>query len=404
MVNLPLLAQGRCIGTLNLGSVQSGEPTPEDLEFLRHLATQIAISVDNVRAYEQINRLRQQLVQEETSLPGETHHGQQFSAMLMGESASFLQALALADRVGPTTSTVLVTGETGTGKELFARAVHDGSTRRTKPFVRVNCSALPMGLIESELFGHERGAFTGASQRRQGRFELAHGGTLFLDEIGDMPQAAQAKLLRVLEDGEVTRVGGEAPIKVDVRVIAATNADLATRIRDGRFRSDLYYRLCVVPFMLPPLRDRPDDISLLARHFLECYRVKFTRSHLAFDEASMQRLVRYSWPGNVRELQNAIERAVLLARSHIVTIDEQVLLPRSDFIDNIETSHVGACAEMPLNLQQAERTHILRVLELTHWRIHGAGGAAAHLGLHPSTLRSRMKKLGLSRSTHFASA
>ncbi|WP_447983960.1 sigma 54-interacting transcriptional regulator [Nitrospira sp. Nam74] len=192
--------------------------------------------------------------------------------------------------------------------------------------------------------------------------------------------------------------------KPDVRAIAATNADLATRIRDGRFRSDLYYRLCVFPIMLPPLRDRPDDILLLARHFLECYCAKFTRSCLAFDDAAMQRLVRYSWPGNVRELQNAIERAVLLARSHIVTIDEQVLLPRSDSVDNMVTSHIGARGEMLVNLQQAERTRILRVLELTDWRIHGAGGAAAHLGFNPSTLRSRMKKLGLSRPTHFASA
>lgn len=219
-----------------------------------------------------------------------------------------------------------------------------------------------------------------------------------------MPQAAQAKLLRVLEDGEVARVGGEAPIRVDVRVIAATNADLAERIRDGRFRSDLYYRLCVFPIVLPPLRDRPDDISLLAQHFLECYRMKFKRSPLAFDDAAVQRLARYSWPGNVRELQHAIERAVLLARSHIVTIDEHFLIPLSNSVEKRETSHIWAGREMPVNLQEAERAHIVRVLELTHWRIHGAGGAAAHLGVNPSTLRSRMEKLGLSRPTHLTSA
>jgi formate hydrogenlyase transcriptional activator len=281
----------------------------------------------------------------------------------------------------------LVTGETGTGKELLARAIHELSPRRNKPFVRVNCAALPMGLVESELFGHERGAFTGADQRRSGRFELAHGGTLFLDEIGELPLEAQAKLLRVLEDGLVDRVGGMQSLAVDVRVIAATNADLALASSTGRFRSDLYYRLHVFPIVLPPLRERPEDIPLLANHFLEHHRVKLKRPYLALSSESMARLCRYPWPGNVRELQNVIERAVILARSSTVEVEADLAV----------RSEADAPAESPVNLVEMERQHILSVLTRTHWRVYGPHGAAAQLGLNPSTLRSRLKKLGLSR-------
>jgi formate hydrogenlyase transcriptional activator len=304
---------------------------------------------------------------------------------MVGLSEAFRQALRQAEAVGPTTTTVLITGETGTGKELMARAIHDLSPRRGNPFICVNCAALPMGLVESELFGHERGAFTGADQRRQGRFELANSGSLFLDEIGEMPLEAQAKLLRVLEDGLVDRIGGMRPVPVDVRVIAATNSDLMAAVNEGQFRSDLYYRLHVFPILVPPLRARREDIPLLACHFLEACRVKLQRPALELSAHAMERLTRYAWPGNVRELQNVIERAVILARSPVVDIEPQFL-----------TTSTGPQDPSP-NLTEMERRHIVRVLETTHWRIHGPQGAASQLGMNPSTLRSRLKKLGLTR-------
>lgn len=384
MINSPLLVGDSCIGTLNIGSVQHGDPDPEDLEFLQLVATQIAYAIDHVRAYEQIDRLRQQLARENEYLVEELRSTHNFGTMI-GVSGAFRKALTQAKAVGPTSTTVLIAGETGTGKELMARAIHDLSPRRDKPFVRVNCAALPMGLVESELFGHERGAFTGADQKRSGRFELAHGGTLFLDEIGEMPLEAQAKLLRVLEDGLVDRVGGTRPVPVDVRILAATNADLAGLVSEGRFRSDLYYRLHVFPIVLPPLRERLEDIPFLVRHFLEAYRLKLKRSSLVLSDESMACLTRYAWPGNVRELQNVIERAVILARSPVVTVELQSL------------TTVPPASESTANLLEMERRHILRVLEGTRWRIYGPNGAAVQLGLNPSTLRSRMKKLGVSR-------
>ena len=388
MINLPLLVGETCLGTLNIGSIQDGEPEPEDVEFLAQVAKQIALAIDHVRAYEQIDRLRQQLMRENEYLVQEIKQTYNFGQMV-GKGLAFRKALNRAEAVGPTTTTVLITGETGTGKELLARAIHELSPRRNKAFVRVNCAALPMGLVESELFGHERGAFTGADQRRSGRFELAHGGTLFLDEIAELPLEAQAKLLRVLEDGLVDRVGGMQSVAVDVRVIAATNADLSLTSSAGRFRSDLYYRLHVFPIVLPPLRERPEDIPLLANHFLEHYRFKLKRPHLALSSDSMTRLCRYPWPGNVRELQNVIERAAILARSATVEVEA----------DLVARPEMDASTDSPLNLVEMERQHILSVLTRTHWRVYGPHGAAAQLGLNPSTLRSRLKKLGLSRPT-----
>lgn len=392
MINLPLLAGEQCLGTLNIGSVQTGDPTAEDLEFLGQVAAQIALAIDHVQSYEQINRLREELARENEYLVEEIKLTYNFGAMV-GKSSELQQVLTLAQAVGPTSTAALITGETGTGKELLARAIHELSPRRQKAFIRVNCAALPMGLVESELFGHERGAFTGADQRRLGRFELANGGTLFLDEIGEMPLEAQAKLLRVLEDGQVDRVGSSQPIPVDVRIIAATNTDLAAAISTGRFRPDLFYRLHVFPIVIPPLRDRREDIPLLARHFLEHYRSKLKRPRLDFGAHSMDRLVRYSWPGNVRELQNVVERAVILARSPIIEIDDQFLMPPSARAEMENTD----------NLQELERQRILQVLDRTQWRIYGPNGAADQLGLNPSTLRSRLKKLGLKRPTHFLS-
>ncbi|MEO5956285.1 MAG: sigma 54-interacting transcriptional regulator [Nitrospiraceae bacterium] len=392
MINLPLLAGEQCVGTLNIGSVQAGEPDAEDLEFLGQVAAQIAFAIDHVQAYEQINRLREKLARENEYLVEEIKLTHNFGAMV-GKSPELQRVLTLAQAVGPTSTAVLITGETGTGKELLARAIHELSPRRQKAFIRINCAALPMGLVESELFGHERGAFTGADQRRLGRFELANGGTLFLDEIGEMPLEAQAKLLRVLEDGQVDRVGSAQSIPVDVRIIAATNADLVVAISTGRFRPDLFYRLHVFPIVIPPLRDRPKDIPILAHHFLEMFRVKLKRPRLDFSVQSMDRLVRYPWPGNVRELQNVIERTVILARSSTVEIDEQFLTPPSPLAE----------AEATDNLQELERQHILQMLERTQWRIYGPNGAAAQLGLNPSTLRSRLKRLDLKRPAHFSS-
>ena len=313
--------------------------------------------------------------------------------MLVGKSKILGKVLAQIQAVAATSTTVLVMGETGTGKELVARAIHERSLRRNKPFVRLNCAALPSGLVESELFGHERGAFTGAVQRHQGRFELAHEGTLFLDEIGEMPLEVQAKLLRVLEDHQVDRVGGAKSVPVDVRLIAATNVDLAQAVADRRFRADLYYRLMVFPITLPPLRDRSEDIPLLAQHFLQLCRVKLSRGDVIFDDEALARLARYDWPGNIRELQNVIERAVILSPMHRVEIDERAVIPSQRQVAAVERS---------VTLHDSERLHILHTLEQAGWRIYGPLGAANRLGINPSTLRSRMKKLGLSRPTSLA--
>jgi formate hydrogenlyase transcriptional activator len=254
--------------------------------------------------------------------------------------------------------------------------------------VRVNCASLPAGLVESELFGHERGAFTGADRTREGRFELAHGGTLFLDEIGEMPLETQAKLLRVIQDGVVDRLGGKQPVRVDVRVIAATNRNLPAAVKDGTFRADLFYRLNVFPIGLPPLRNRPEDIPVLARHFLKQNGVKLGRACKDIDQESLERLIRYSWPGNVRELENVIERAMILSREPMLRIDEQVLGSQED------SSFTGS---PPTGLKDLEQQHILQTLTLTNWRIEGPDGAAIRLGINPGTLRSRMKRFGMTR-------
>lgn len=389
MVNLPLLARGSCLGTLNIGSVAVGEPDAETLEFLRQIATQVALAIENVRAYEQLTQLSEQLAKQNAYLTEEIKQECNFG-QLIGNSDILREVLAQIQAVAATSTTVLVMGETGTGKELVARAIHENSLRRNKPFVRLNCAALPSGLVESELFGHERGAFTGAVQRHQGRFELAHEGTLFLDEIGEMPLEVQAKLLRVLEDHQVDRVGGARSIPVDVRLIAATNVDLAQAVMEKRFRADLYYRLKVFPIALPPLRERSEDIPLLARHILQLCRVKLNRGDLTFSESALARLTQYDWPGNIRELQNVIERAAILALTHVVEIDERLVIP---------SPRQAEAVECPATLYDAERRHILHVLEQAGWRIYGPLGAATRLGMNPSTLRSRMKKMALSRPT-----
>lgn len=385
MINLPLLVKDQCLGILNIGTRESGVPDPEDVEFLTQVAMQIAYAIDHVQAYEQIDRLRNRLAKENRYLHEELRLTKNIGT-LVGSSAVFQQVLTLAHEVASTPTTVLLTGETGTGKELIAQAIHDWSERHRKPMVRVNCAAFPAGLVESELFGHERGAFTGADRAREGRFELAHEGTLFLDEIGEMPLETQAKLLRVLQDGVVDRLGGKQPVRVDVRIIAATNKDLGAEVKRGTFRADLFYRLNVFPLTLPPLRERPEDIPLLAQHFLHQYAAKLRRPCNDIQHDSLERLVRYSWPGNIRELANVIERALILSHEPILHIADHLLgSPTSAFI------------APPPGLKDFERQHILQTLSLTNWHIEGPEGAAARLNIPPSTLRSRMKQYGIKR-------
>jgi formate hydrogenlyase transcriptional activator len=307
---------------------------------------------------------------------------------MVGDSPALRRVLLNIEQVARTDSTVLVTGETGTGKELVARAIHKRSNRRSHVLVRVNCAALPAGLIESELFGHEKGAFTGALSRKTGRFEMANGGTIFLDEIGDLPLELQAKLLRVLQEGEFERVGGVETIRVDVRVIAATNRELEELLTEGRFREDLYYRLNVFPIRVPPLRERRADIPALARHFAMLYGTRTGKAFDSIGSAAMDALCGYDWPGNVRELQNVIERAAIISRGGVLELGEWPPA-RARRADQKE----------PETLAAQERRIVLRALEQTRWRVSGQKGAARLLGLKPTTLESRMKKMGIVRPT-----
>ncbi|HMQ17427.1 MAG TPA: sigma 54-interacting transcriptional regulator, partial [Phycisphaerae bacterium] len=336
---------------------------------------------------------------------------------IIGRSAALTAVLQLVERVAPTDASVLVTGETGTGKELIARAIHAHSPRRDKPLIKVNCAALPTGLVESELFGHEKGAFSGAIAKRVGRFELANGGTIFLDEIGEVPPDVQVKLLRVLQEREFERVGGSVPIRADVRVIAATNRDLLAASRDGKFREDLYYRLNVFPVHLPPLRERADDIPLLVQFLLRKFAMRIGKRVEAVSAHTMSRFQAYRWPGNVRELENVVERAVILANSDVLEIDPGTLSPAAGLAGAVGSEDAapppslvaaappaGSASAAPsqpagASLESVEREHILATLRNTNWVIDGPSGAAKILSLHPNTLRSRMKKLGITRSS-----
>jgi formate hydrogenlyase transcriptional activator len=310
---------------------------------------------------------------------------------IVGRSASLSRSLDLVRQVAGTDSTVLITGETGTGKELFARAIHSNSTRRDKPLIKVNCAALPSGLVESELFGHEKGAFSGAIARRIGRFELAHGGTIFLDEIGELPLDVQAKLLRVLQEREFERVGSGRPIKCDVRIIAATNRDLLKAAREKSFREDLYYRLNVFPLHLPPLRERKEDIPLLVEFLAHRAMTRIGKRLESVSKETLTRLTEYPWPGNIRELENIVERAVILSSGPDLVVT-------ADTLPDVTPGTTSAAPEDD-TLEALQRTHIVAALEQADWVIEGPEGAAGRLGLHPNTLRSRLKKLGLSRPT-----
>lgn len=342
------------------------------------------------RALAEVTKLRDQLERENIYLHEELQADQRFDE-LIGESDSLGYVAQKVDQVAASDVPVLLEGETGVGKELVARLIHDRSPRRERAFVRVNCSAIPHGLVESELFGHERGAFTGAIKRRRGRFELADGGTLLLDEIGELPLDIQPKLLRALQDGEVVRVGSEGPVQVDVRIIASTNRVLSEEVREGRFREDLFFRLAVFPITIPPLRDRREDIPLLVSHFAAEYAAQQRKRIDQIPPGVMDALARYAWPGNVRELQNVIERAVLTSAGPELRLAEP--LGTAEPSGNPVTMHSG-----PETLEAVERHHILEILQRTQWQVAGAGGAAERLGLKPSTLRSRMKKLGIERN------
>jgi formate hydrogenlyase transcriptional activator len=382
---VPLKHKDRSIGTMNISSRRAHRFSPDDLSFLDQVAEPVTLAVQNALAYAEIDRLKNRLEKENVSLKRElTSRGQVRD--IVGVSARINEVRAAIRRVGPTDATVLIRGETGTGKELVARALHQESSRRDRMLVIVNCAALPENLIESELFGHERGAFTGALDRRLGRFELAAGGTILLDEIGDLPPGTQIKLLRVLQEREFERVGGETTIPVDVRVIAATNRNLESAIREGTFRTDLYYRLNVFPVVVPPLRDRVDDIPELATYFLTHFAQKTGRSFRGINPATMQRLMAYEWPGNVRELENVIERAVILGDGPDLRVEEALLGGRS-----------SGPRYQRMTLAEMERQFIGQVLEATNGVIYGPNGAAAILGLKPTTLQSRMKRLGVNR-------
>jgi len=350
----------------------------KSLEELRHLKAQL--QSENLFLREEVDR-------------GVTH------ADIIGRSAPLARVLEQVDLVAATSSTVLVSGETGTGKELVARAIHQHSDRRQRLFVAVNCAALPATLVESELFGHEKGAFTGATARRVGRFEQADGGTLFLDEVGELPLETQAKMLRVLQSGEFERVGGGRLLKTNVRVIAASNRDLEQGVREGRFRSDLYHRLSVFPIHLPPLRERPEDIPLLAAYLVTRKARQLGRSIERMPHLILDRLSAYDWPGNVRELENVLERAIILSPGTSLRL-EAILLgsaaPAKSRQRHAQPETAADAGETD-TLQAHERAHILRICETTAWKIKGPAGTASKLGINPSTLYSRMKKLGIER-------
>lgn len=389
---VPLIARGRPIGCLNVGSHREQAFDEAAVAYLDQIAGQIALALDNAMAYQEIAALKDKVTEEKLYLEEEIRSEQRFDDII-GDSPALARVLAQVSVVAPTDSTVLILGETGTGKELIARAVHRLSGRRDRTFVKLNCAAIPTGLLESELFGHERGAFTGAIAQKLGRFELANGGTIFLDEVGEIPLELQSKLLRVLQEQEFERLGSTRTIKVNVRLIAATNRDLAALVERQAFRSDLYYRLNVFPMTLPPLRERREDIPMLVRYFTQHHAARMKKAIESIPSAAMEALTRYRWPGNIRELENMIERAVILSQGRELHVPIAELKPTEELTRTAPPTASPATA----TLRDAEREQILRVLRQTKWVIGGPDGAAARLGLKRTTLTSKMKKLGLSR-------
>lgn len=402
---VPLVAMGNSIGTFTVWSETKNRYSEADAELLQEVANQVALAIANMKSYEEIAALKARLEKENVYLQEEIRTVHNFEE-IVGNSPTLLELLRRVDQVAPTDSSVLIYGETGTGKELIARAIHDRSARKNRPLVKVNCSAISAGLVESELFGHVKGAFTGAFERRIGRFELANGGTLFLDEVGELPLETQVKLLRVLQEREFEPVGSNRSVRVDVRIIAATNRNLPESISAGSFRSDLFYRLNVFPLEVPPLRERSADISQLAMFFLSRYSRNLGKRMEGISAAATERLMRYSWPGNVRELQNVIERALILSHGPMLELDTDLIsvsasdAPR-DAAREVATADEPTGPSSSLKtLEEVERAHISAVLQQTRGVIEGANGAAKTLGMHPNTLRHRMEKLGIKRSAH----
>jgi formate hydrogenlyase transcriptional activator len=389
--SVPLLTPQGPIGTLDLASFDRDAFSPALFGLLTRIAGQIAIAVRNAISYERIETLNAQLAREKVYLQDEIRSDQLFED-IVGGSAALRRVLKEIETVAPTGSTVLITGETGSGKELVARAIHQLSERRDGAFVKLNCAAIPTGLLESELFGHERGAFTGAIAQRIGRFELANQGTVFLDEIGEIPLELQPKLLRVLQEREFERLGGTRTLRSDARLIAATNRDLGQLVDQQKFRSDLFYRLNVFPVHVPPLRARREDVPMLVRHFAQQFARRMKRTIETIPVETMQALSRYDWPGNIRELQNLIERAVILSPGPTLLVPIEALTSRP--AGSAAVADGGDGAE---TLAEIDRRHILAALLASDWVLAGPAGAAARLGIKRSTLQFRMRKLGIER-------
>jgi formate hydrogenlyase transcriptional activator len=398
---VPLVTHSHTFGSLNLASRRLDAFPPQDVELLQQATAQIAIAVENALAFKEIDALKNKLAEEKLYLEEEIRSEFNFEE-IVGESPALKRALAQVELAAPAGTTVLLLGETGTGKELFARAIHNLSPRRQRTFVKINCAAIPSGLLESELFGHERGAFTGAISQKIGRFELADRGTLFLDEVGDLPLELQPKLLRVLQEQEFERLGGTRTQRVDVRVVAATNADLSKRVAERAFRSDLYYRLNVFPIQIPALRERREDIPLLVRYFVQKFSRRLNKAVEYIPADAMEALANYSWPGNVRELENLLERAVLLSPGKELRVPLSEIKSTSaaatDSVFSFTSLTSSPSLTSPIStLEEVERQHILRALKQTQWRIAGPKGAALLLGMKRTTLQARIRKLGIRR-------
>jgi formate hydrogenlyase transcriptional activator len=386
---IPLLRPQGPLGVLALGSTRKDAFHAEDLTLLNQVAAQFAVALENHRAAAEIEALKARLSEERKHLEGDVRSNIEFDE-IVGQSGSLRQVLDQVRTVAPSDATVLILGETGTGKELIARAIHRLSARKDASFIKVNCAAIPTGLLESELFGHEKGAFTGAISQKVGRVELAHDGTLFLDEIGEIPPELQPKLLRVLQDQEFERLGSNRTIKVNVRLVAATNRELSREVAERHFRSDLFYRLSVFPIHLPPLRDRPEDIPLLVRYFVRRFALRMNRSIESVPSETVQALAQWHWPGNIRELENLMERSVILSEGPVLRVPLAELRAPSQRIS----------AQPDHTLNSAERDHIIRVLRETGGVLSGPFGAAHRLGLRRTTLQSKMQRLKITRQDY----
>jgi formate hydrogenlyase transcriptional activator len=380
--DVPLISRGRLLGVLGVARREEYAFDENEVTFLTQVANQVAMGVENALAFGEIAELKDKLAQEKLYLENEIRGEMDFEG-IVGQSSALRHVLELVETVAPSDSTVLLLGETGTGKELIARAIHDRSRRRDRTFVKLNCAAIPAGLLESELFGHERGAFTGAISQKTGRLELADKGTLFLDEVGDIPADVQPKLLRALQEREFERLGSTQTKKVDVRLVAATNRDLEQMVEAREFRSDLYYRLNVFPIRIPPLRERPEDIPLLVRYFTQKYGRRMEKQIESIPAATIKKLSAWHWPGNIRELENFIERSVILTRGTALQVPIGELSKERTVAEGLGARQLG------------EREEILRTLKETKGRVAGPEGAAARMGLKRTTLISRMQKLGI---------